>query len=166
MIHTVKGFGIINKAEVDVFFWDSLTFLMTQLIIQPEINQCGSSAFLKSNLNIIKFTVYTLLKPGLSNFEHYFANMWDEYSCAVVWAFFVIAFLWDWNEKWTFPVLWPLLNKHKQDVGADCGWDHELFIAIFRLKLKKVGKTTRPFKYDLNQIPYDYIVEVRNIFKG
>ena len=49
---------------------------------------------------------------------------------------------------------------------ADCGPDHELLIAKFRLKLKKVGKTTRPFRYDLNQIPYDYTVEVRNIFKG
>ena len=50
--------------------------------------------------------------------------------------------------------------------GADCSSDHELLIANFRLKLKKVGKTTRPFKYDLNQIPYDYTVEVRNRFKG
>ena len=50
--------------------------------------------------------------------------------------------------------------------GADCGSDHELLIAKFRLKLKKVGKTTRPFRYDLNQIPYDYTVEVRNRFKG
>ena len=47
-----------------------------------------------------------------------------------------------------------------------CGSDHELLIAKFRLKLKKVGKTTRPFRYDLNQIPYDYTVEVRNRFKG
>ena len=50
--------------------------------------------------------------------------------------------------------------------GADCGSDHELLITKFRLKLKKVGKTTTPFKYDLNQIPYDYTVEVRNRFKG
>ena len=50
--------------------------------------------------------------------------------------------------------------------GADCGSDHELLIAKFRLQLKKVGKTTRPFMYDLNQIPYDYIVKVRNRFKG
>ena len=50
--------------------------------------------------------------------------------------------------------------------GADCGSDHELLIAKFRLKLKTVGKTTRPFRYDLNQIPYDYTVEVRNRFKG
>ena len=50
--------------------------------------------------------------------------------------------------------------------GADCGSDHELLIAKFRLKLKKVGKTTRPFRYDLKQIPYDYTLEVTNRFKG
>ena len=50
--------------------------------------------------------------------------------------------------------------------GADCGSDHELLITRFRLKLKKVGKTTRPFRYDLNQIPYDYTVEERSRFKG
>ena len=50
--------------------------------------------------------------------------------------------------------------------GADCGSDHELLIAKFRLKLKKIGKTTRPFWYDLNQIHYDYPVEVTNRFKG
>ena len=51
-------------------------------------------------------------------------------------------------------------------LGADCGSDHELLIAKFRLKLKKMGETTRPFRYDLNQIPYDYTVEVRNRFNG
>ena len=54
----------------------------------------------------------------------------------------------------------------KTRAGADCGSDHELLIAKFRLKLKKVWETTRPFRYDLNQIPYDYTVEVRNRFKG
>ena len=59
-----------------------------------------------------------------------------------------------------------LYTSTKTRPGADCGSDHELLIAKFRHKLKKVGKTTRPFSYDLNQIPYDYTVEVRNRFKG
>ena len=59
-----------------------------------------------------------------------------------------------------------MIQSAKTRLGADCGSDHELLIAKFRLKLKKVGKTTRPFKYDLNQIPYDYTVEVSNRFKG
>ena len=54
----------------------------------------------------------------------------------------------------------------QQRPGPDCGSDHELLIAKFRLQLKKVEKTTRPFRYDLNQIPFDYTVEVRNRFKG
>ena len=58
------------------------------------------------------------------------------------------------------------IQSAKTRSGADCGSDHELLIAKFRLKLKKVGETTRPFRYDLNQIPYDYTVEVRNRFKG
>ena len=61
--------------------------------------------------------------------------------------------------------LW-YIQSAKTRPGADCGSDHELLIAKFRLKLKTVGKTTRPFRYDLNQIPYDYTVEVRNRFKG
>ena len=59
-----------------------------------------------------------------------------------------------------------LYSQQNQRPGADCGSDHELLIAKFRLKLKKVEKTSRPFRYDLNQIPYDYTVEVRNRFKG
>ena len=58
------------------------------------------------------------------------------------------------------------IQSAKTKLGTDCGSDHELLIAKFRLKLKKVEKTTRPFSYDLNQIPYDYTVEVRNRFKG
>ena len=58
------------------------------------------------------------------------------------------------------------IQSAKTRPGADCGSDHELLIAKFKLKVKKVGKTTRPFRYDLNQIPYDYTVEVGNRFKG
>ena len=61
-----------------------------------------SSAFSKSSLNIWKFSIHVLLKPGLDNIEHYFVSVWHECNCAVVWAFFGIAFLWDWNENWPF----------------------------------------------------------------
>ena len=70
----------------------------------------GSSAFSKTCLNIWKFAVHVLLKPLLEDFEHYFTSVWDECNCAVVWAFFGIAFLWDWNANWPFPLLLPLLS--------------------------------------------------------
>ena len=57
-------------------------------------------------------------------------------------------------------------SQQKTRLGADCGSDYELLVAKFRLKLKKVGKTTKPFRYDLNQIPYDYTMDVTNRFKG
>ena len=107
VIHIVKGFGIINKAEVDVFL-ELVSFFYDPMDVSNLIS--GSSAFSKSSLNIWKFMVHVLLKPDLENFEHYFASVRDEYNCAVVWAFFGIAFLWDWNENWLFLVLWPLLS--------------------------------------------------------
>ena len=101
-------FSAVSEAEVDVFLKLSCFFYdptdVANLI-------AGSSAFSKSSLNIWKFSVHVLLKPRLENFEHYFARMWNECSCVVVGAFFGIAFLWDWNENWPFPVLWPLLNS-------------------------------------------------------
>ena len=62
--------------------------------------------------------------------------------------------------------LYTVNNNNNKIPGADCGSEHELLITKFRLKLKKIGKIARPFRYDLNQIPYDYTVEVRNRFKG
>ena len=97
----------IVKAEIDVFL-ELSCFFHDPADVGNLIS--GSSAFSKTSLNIRKFTVHVLLKPGLENFEHYFTSMWDECNCAVVWAFFGIAFLWDWNENWPFPVLWPLLS--------------------------------------------------------
>ena len=92
-----KGFGIVNKAEVNVFLEFSCFF--------DDPADAGnlisaSSAFSKSSLNIWKFTVRVLWKPGLENFEHYCASVWDECNCEVVWTFFAIAFLWDWNENY------------------------------------------------------------------
>ena len=107
VIHTVKGFGIVNKAEIDVFL-ELSCFFYDPADVCNLISDL--SAFSKTSLNIWKFTIHVLLKPGLENFEHYFTSMWDECNWALVWAFFGIAFLWDWNENWPFPVLWPLLS--------------------------------------------------------
>ena len=102
VIHIVKGFSIVNKAEADVF-WNSLAFFCDPTDVGNLI--CGFSTFSQSSFYIWKFSVYILLKPSLKDFEHYLASMWNECNCVVVWAFFGIAFLWDWNENWPFPVL-------------------------------------------------------------
>ena len=80
VIYTVKGFGVVNKAELDVFMEVSCFF------DDPADGNLisGSSAFSKTNLNIWKFTVHVLLKPGLENFEHYITSIFDEWNCAVV----------------------------------------------------------------------------------
>ena len=95
VIYKVKGFCIISKAEVDVFQEFSCFFYSQRMLS----NWSVSYAFSNSNLNIWKFMVHVLLKPGLENFEHYFASRWDECNCAVVWTFFGMALLWDWNEN-------------------------------------------------------------------
>ena len=89
-----------------MFFWNSLAFSMIQrmlaiwsLVPLPFLKPAWTSGVHGSHI----------LKPGLENFEHYFTGMWDECNCVVVWAFFGIAFLWEWDENWPFPVLWPLL---------------------------------------------------------
>ena len=107
VIHTVKGFGIVDKAEIDVFL-ELSSFFHDPADVGNLIS--GSSAFSKTSLSIWNFTVHVSLKPGLENFEHYFTSMWDECNCVVVWTFFGISFLWDWNENWPFLVLWPLLS--------------------------------------------------------
>ena len=99
VIHTVKGFGIVNKAEVDAFLEFSC-FLNGPTDVGNLIS--GSSAFSKSSLNIWNLMVHVLFKPGLKNFEHYFVSVCDECNCAV--PFFGIGM------KTHFPVLWPLLS--------------------------------------------------------
>ena len=112
VIHTVKGFGIVNKADV---FLELSGFFHDPADVGNLISD--SSAFSKSSLNIWNFTVHVLLKSGLESFEHYFTSMWDECNCAVVWAFFVIAFLWDWIKMdifqscghcWVFQICWHI----------------------------------------------------------
>ena len=113
-LNIVKGFGIINNAEVDVFLEFSC-FFNDPMDVGYLIS--SSSAFSKSSLSIWKLLVHVLLKPGLENFEDYFASMWDKCNCAVVWTFFGIAFLWDWMNTglfqscghcWVFQIFWHI----------------------------------------------------------
>ena len=103
VIHIVKGFGVVNKAEVDVFLKLSC-FFEDPTDVGNVIS--GSSAFSKSSLNTWKFSVHVLLKPGLENVEYYFASVWNECHCTVIWTFFGIAFLWG----WIFPVVQTVKN--------------------------------------------------------
>ena len=89
VIHTVKDFGIINKAEADVFP-ELYCFFDDPKAVGNLIS--GSSAFSKTSLNIWMFTVHIFLKPGLEHFKHHFTNVWDECNCALVWVFFVLPF--------------------------------------------------------------------------
>ena len=107
VIHTVKGFSIVNKAEIDVFL-ESPCFFYDPTDVGSLI--FGSSAFSKFRLYIWKFSVHVLLKRSLKDFEQDLASMWNERNCAVVWTFFGIALLWDWNDNWPFLVLWSLLS--------------------------------------------------------
>ena len=107
VIHTVKGFRVFNEAEVHVFL-EFFCFFYDPLDVGNLIS--ASCTFSKSSLNIWYFLVPILLKPSLKDFEHYLDSMWNERNCTVVWTFFAIALLWNWNENWHFLVLWPLLS--------------------------------------------------------
>ena len=104
VIHTVKGFGIVNEAELDVFLEFSCFFYNP---VDVGNLTSGSSDFSKSSLNIWKFSAHVLLKPNLKNFEHYFASMWNVQLCSslnILWHCLSLG------RKLTFPVLWPLLS--------------------------------------------------------
>ena len=105
VIHTVKGFGIVNKTEVAVFLEHSCFFC------DPVDVGNLISAFSKSSLNIWKFSVHVLLKPRLKDFEHNLISLEDECNRPVVWTFCSTALLGNWCEDWPFPVLWLLLDS-------------------------------------------------------
>ena len=97
-----------------MFFWNSLAFTMIQWMLAIWSLVPLPS---KSSLNIWKFSIHVLLKPGLENSEHYFASVWGEYNCAVVWTFFGISFLWNWKKNdlfqscghcWVFQICWHI----------------------------------------------------------
>ena len=106
--HTVKGFGIVNKAEIDVFL--ELSYFFDDPVDVGNLI-AGCSAFSETSLNIREFTVHILLKPGLENFEHYFTSMWDEGNCAVVKR---------WEYQTTWPASWEIcMQVRKQQLELD-----------------------------------------------
>ena len=135
-----------------MFFWNSCFF------DNPADGNLisGSSAFLKSSLNNWNFTVHVLLKPGLENFEHYFTSMWDECNCAVVWAFFGIAFLLGLQWKLTFssPVATAEFSKFAGILLA-----YVTFTASsFRVWNSSTGIPSRPLALFIVMLPKDHLI--------
>ena len=140
MIHTIKGFSAVSEPEVDVFLEFSC-FFCDPAVVGNLIS--GSSAFSKSILNIWKFLVQVLLKPRLKDFEHYLATMWNEHTCTVVWTFFGIAFLWDWNANiffqscghcWVFQICWHV--EHSTCYLIPCIYLTSVYICYIILQLQ------------------------------
>ena len=106
VIHSVKGFSSVYEAKVE-----SLAGIPCFLLNPVNVGNLppGSSAYLKSSLDIWKFLVHVLLKPSLNHLQHILASIWNKCNRIIVWTFFAIALLWDWNENWHILVLWPLL---------------------------------------------------------
>ena len=116
---------LVNEAEVDVFLEFSC-FFCDLTDVGSLIS--GSSAYSTSNLYIWKFSIHILLKPSLKDFEHYLASMWDECNYLVIWTFFDIALLWNWNENWPSPVLGPLFSF--PDTLAYWAHFHSIFLDL------------------------------------
>ena len=115
VIYTFKGFSVVNEADVSLAF---SCFFNDPTDVGNLIS--GSSAFSKSSLKMHKFLVHILLKPEVENFEHYFASMWDECTCAVVWTFFGILSLGlEWKRTFSSPVATARFSKfaHKLSVA-------------------------------------------------
>ena len=117
MTHTVKEFNIVNEAGVNVslefpcFFFVFCFFFFFFFLWSNGCSQISaSSAFCRFSLYIWKFSVHSLLKPRLKDFEHCLASVWNECNCMVVWTFFGIALLWNWNENWHFSIPCLLLS--------------------------------------------------------
>ena len=134
VIHTVKGFGIVNKAEIDVFL-ELSCFFNDPADVGTLVS--GLPALSKSSLNIWKFMVHILLKPGLENFEHYFASMWDECNYAIVWTFFGITGLslgLEWKLTFSSPVATAEFSKFAGILSAALSQHHLLGFEIAQLE--------------------------------
>ena len=147
--------NIVNEADV---FLEFSCFLYDPMGVGNLIS--GSSAFAKPGLYIWKFLFHVLLKPGLGNFEHYSANMWNECNCAIVWTFFGIAFLWDWNENWPFPALWPLLSFS----NLLAYWVQHFQALSFRIWNSSTGIPSPPLPLFLVLLPKDRLTLYSRMF--
>ena len=128
VIYTVRGFSIVNEPEVDVFlefscFFDDSTYVGNLT--------SGSSAFSKSSLNIWNFSVHVLLKPGLENFEHYFANVWDECNCVALWYCPFLGL--EWKLTFSSPVITAAFSKFAGISSAALSQHHLLGFEIAQL---------------------------------
>ena len=116
LTHSVKGFGVVNKAEVDVFL-ELFCFFYDPMDVGNLI--LCSSGFSESSLNMWKFTGHILLKPGLENFEHYCASLWDECNCVLVWTFLAFSFLeLEWKLTFSRPVATAEFSKFADILSA------------------------------------------------
>ena len=135
VIHTVKDFGIVNKAEVDVFL-ELSCFFDDPMNVGNLISD--SSAFSKSSLNIWKFTVHVLLKPFLENFEQYFDSVWDECNCVTLWKFFgnpKIDFLGlEWKLTFSSPLATVECSNFADMLSAGLSQNHLLVFEIAQLE--------------------------------
>ena len=132
VIHIVKGFSIVNEAEVDAFL-EFPCFFYAPVDVDSLISD--SSTFSKSSWNIWKFPAHILLKPSLKDFEHYLASMWNKCNCAVDWTFFGIALLWNWNENWfSSPLATAEFSKFAGILSAALSQHHLLGFEIAQLE--------------------------------
>ena len=128
VIHTVKGFGVVHEAEVDVFL-ELSHFFYDPKDVGNLIS--GSSAFSKSSVNIWKFSVHVLLKPGLENFDYYFASMWNECNWVVVWTFFgVLSLGLEWKLTFSSPMATAEISRFAGVLSAALSQHHLLGFEI------------------------------------
>ena len=130
-----------------MFLWNSLDFFNDPADIGNLIS--GSSVFSKSRLNIWKFLVHILLKPSLKDFKNDLVSMWNKCNCEVVWTFFGLILLWDWNENWPFPVLWSLLSFP----NLLAYWVQHFNSIIFRIWNSLTGIPSSPLALLLVMLP-------------
>ena len=151
VIHTYKDFSIINEAEVDVFlafpwFFYGWMLAIWSLVPLPFLNPACRSGCSPAHI---------LLKPSLKDFEHYLASMWNECNCAVVWTFFGIAFLWNWNETdlfqcrghcWVFQICWhvdcSILTESSFRICNSSSGIPSLLLPLFVVMLPKAYLTS------------------------